>query len=275
MNSQKKVAVIQDISGYGRCSMTVALPILSALKVQCCPVPTSIFSNHTGYPHYFFDDYTQKMPEYISHWERLGLTFDGIYTGFLGSKEQIEIVTDFIHKFRGAETRVIIDPVMGDDGCAYPTYTPKMCSEMKRLITEADMITPNLTEACILTDTPYRDGKWKTKEILTMAERLAAKGPKQVVITGISQGDFIANYVYEENVGGRFLRTHRAGESRPGTGDVFASILAGDAVQGVPFSTSVKKASAFVKKCIIVSDEREVPKTDGVCFEEELYRLVK
>lgn len=274
MNPQKKVAVIQDISGYGRCSMTVALPVLSALKVQCCPVPTSIFSNHTGYPHYFFDDYTKKMPEYISHWERLGLTFDGIYTGFLGSEEQIQIVTDFIHTFRREFTQVIIDPVMGDNGRAYTTYTPKMCREMKKLITEADMITPNLTEACILTDTPYREGKWKTKEILAMAEELAAKGPKKIVITGICQGDFIANFVYEEGMNGRFLRTQRAGKSRCGTGDVFASILAGDAVQGVPFAKSVKKASNFVKNCIIISDEKNIPMTDGVCFEEELYRLV-
>lgn len=274
MNPQKKVAAIQDISGYGRCSMTVALPILSALKVQCCPVPTSIFSNHTGYPHYFFDDYTQKMPEYISHWERLGLEFDGIYTGFLGSKEQIAIVTDFIHTFRREFTQVIIDPVMGDNGRAYRTYTPEMCGEMKALITEADMITPNLTEACILTDTPYREGRWKTKEITAMAEALAAAGPKKIVITGICQGDFIANFVYEDGIGGRFLRTHSAGKSRSGTGDVFASILAGDAVQGVPFAKSVKKASNFVKNCIIISDEKQIPMTDGVCFEEILYRLV-
>lgn len=266
MNLQKKIAVFQDISGYGRCSMTVALPVISALGVQCCPVPTSIFSNHTGFPHYFFDDYTEKMPEYIRHWEELKLTFDGIYTGFLGSKEQIQIVTDFIHTFRGEETQVIVDPVMGDDGCAYATYTPEMCNEMKKLITEADMITPNLTEACILTDTPYREGKWKTKEILEMARELSGRGPKKVVITGICQGDFIANFVYEEGANGQFLRTHRAGRSRSGTGDVFASILAGDAVQGVPFAKSVKKASNFVKNCIVKSDERNIPMTNGVCL---------
>ena len=152
---QKKIAVINDISGFGRCSISVSLPIISYLGVQCCPVPTSIFSNHTGFPHFFFDDYTDRMPEYVDHWKRLGLAFDGIATGFLGSARQIQIVKEFIREFGRKKTQIIIDPVMGDNGKLYSTYSEEMCREMKKLIAHADIITPNLTECCKLTDTAY------------------------------------------------------------------------------------------------------------------------
>ena len=129
-NNQKKIAVINDISGFGRCSIAVAMPIISAMKIQCCPVPTSIFSNHTGFPEYFFDDYTEKMPEYIAQWKKLGLEFEGITSGFLGSREQIGIVRNFIRDFRTERTTVIVDPVMGDYGKPYATYTSELCQEM-------------------------------------------------------------------------------------------------------------------------------------------------
>ena len=130
---QKKIAMINDLSGYGRCSLTVALPILSAMGIQCCPVPTSILSNHTGFPVYYFDDYTDHMEPYIEKWKELGLTFDGIATGFLGSERQIEIVKDMIAAFRTPGTKVLVDPIMGDHGIAYATYTPSMCSRMREL----------------------------------------------------------------------------------------------------------------------------------------------
>lgn len=272
-NNQKKIAVINDISGFGRCSVTVAMPILSVMKLQCCPVPTSIFSNHTGYPHYFFDDYTSKMPEYIENWKRLGLEFEGIYSGFLGSREQIDIVRDFIRDFKTDRTRVIVDPVMGDHGKAYATYTEEMCREMRRLVAHADILTPNLTEACILTDTPYSDRHWTMRELISMAEAIREEGPERIVITGIPQGDFVANLVYEAGEEPRILRSHRVGSERAGTGDVFSSIIAGDAVNGVPFARSVKKAGNFVKKCILRSEELEIPRPDGVCFEEYLTTL--
>lgn len=269
---QKKIAVINDMSGFGRCSIAVSLPVISKLKVQCCPLPTAIFSNHTGYEHYFFDDYTEKMPEYIRNWKLLGLEFSGIYSGFLGSREQIDIVGDFIREFRTEQTLVIIDPVMGDHGQAYATYTPELCASMKRLVQYADILTPNLTEACILTDTPYKE-KWRKKEIREMAEKLMEKGPSKVVITGIVQGSYIANYVCDAKECDHFLRTVRVGTQRCGTGDLFASIIAADAVNGVDFAASVKKASNFVKKCIEKSIELEIPLTDGVAFEEILDTL--
>lgn len=272
-NTQKKIAVINDISGFGKCSITVSMPIISYMGIQCCPVPTSIFSNHTGFPHFFFDDYTDRMQDYIQQWKLLGLKFEAITSGFLGSKEQIAVVTDFIKQFRTGRTTVVIDPVMGDHGKLYSTYNDEMCTEMKKLVSFADIITPNLTECCRLTDTPFKEKGWKKKELFTMAEALSAKGPEKIVITGIPQGEFIANYVYQKGQEPRILRTHKEGTERSGTGDIFSSIIAADAVNGVGFDESVKKASNFIRKCILKTVELDIPKTDGVCYEMLLHTL--
>ncbi len=284
MRKQKKAAVINDLSGFGRCSITAALPIISKLKVQCCPVPTAVFSNHTGYPTYYFDDYTDRMQPYIDRWKALGLDFDGIETGFLGSKRQIEIVAGFIRDFKRQNTVVVVDPVMGDQGKTYATCTDEMCQEMKRLAACADIVTPNLTEACILTGIPYHEEGWKRKELMELAERVSSIGPKRVVITGIVQGVYIANFCYERDWAYTpdgeplppktgLLRTRRAGSQRCGTGDIFAAVITADAVNGVLFERSVKKASNFIKRCILKSMELEIPLTDGVCFEEVLDTL--
>lgn len=272
-NHQKKIAVINDMSGFGRCSLAVALPIISVMKIQCCPIPTSIFSNHTGFESFFFEDYTDRMQPYIDEWKKLDLKFAGICTGFLGSKEQIQIVVKFLRDFGTEDNVIVIDPVMGDYGKPYPTYTAEMCGEMKKLAAYADILTPNLTEACILTDTPYHADKWHKADIVRLAAALLEMGPEKIVITGIPQGEFIANLCYEKGKEPKFLRTHKVGTSRSGTGDVFSSIIAADAVNGVDFQTSVRKASRFIKKCILRSIEMDLPLTDGVCFEELLGTL--
>lgn len=271
-NNQKKIAVINDFTGFGRCSIAVALPVISMLKVQCCPLPTSIFSNHTGFKSFFFDDYTEKMPAYIQEWKKLGLQFDGISSGFLGSKEQIQIVTQFFKEFKTEQNLIVVDPVMGDYGKTYSTYTPQMCEEMKKLVSYADILTPNVTEACILTDTLYKE-KFTMAEYRKMAETLCEKGPSKVVISGIVQGEFIANYCYQKGHEPKIVRSHKVGTQRSGTGDIFAAIIAADAVNGVPFEDSVRKASRFIKKCILKSIELDIPITDGVCFEEVLWSL--
>ena len=272
-NHQKKIAVINDLSGFGRCSLAVALPIISVMKVQCCPLPTSILSNHTGFPSFFFDDYTDRMLPYMEEWKKLDLQFSGICTGFLGSQEQIRLVIRFLEEFGRLDSWILVDPVMGDYGKPYATYTPEMCQEMKKLVTYADILTPNLTEACILTDTPFREKHWKRTELIQLAEMLSSRGPERVVITGIPQGEFIANFCYERGREPSILRIHRVGTQRSGTGDVFSAIVAADAVNGVPFHQSVRKASRFIKKCIIRSEEMGLPLTDGVCFEEFLSTL--
>lgn len=275
MLRQKKIAVINDLSGMGRCSLTVSLPIISHMGIQCCPVPTAILSNHTGYPTYYFDDYTDHLADYTAQWKNLGFAFDGIVTGFLGSASQIQIVRDFLNTFRGNDTKVIVDPVMGDHGKLYATYTEELCREMRGLVETADITTPNLTEACSLAGIPYKESGWHRRELQEIAHRILELGPDKVVITGIPQGEFIANYVCERGKSPRMLRTHRVGTGRPGTGDVFASIIAADSVNEVVFEQSVRKASGFVKKCIQLSMELEVPSNDGVCFELLLPQLKK
>lgn len=271
-NHQKKIALINDFTGFGRCSVAVELPIISKLKVQCCLVPTSIFSNHTGFLSHYQKDFTNDMENYISEWKKLSLAFSAISTGFLGSADQIRIVEDFICDFRTENTIVIVDPVMGDHGKTYATYTPEMCQKMKALVCKADIITPNLTEACILTGTPYIETP-KVADISLLMQKLSALGPSKIVITGIPQKSYICNYCYETGLEPVFVKTHKVGQSRPGTGDIFAAIISADAVNGVPFYESVKKASRFIKKCILRSIEMDIPLTDGVCFEEVLSQL--
>lgn len=272
-NRQNKIALINDMSGFGRCSIAVALPIISHMRIQCCPVPTSIFSNHTGFKEYFFEDYTPKMEEYISNWKKIHLCFSGILSGFLGSKKQIRIVEKFIADFRTEDTVVIIDPVMGENGKPYPTYTEEMCQEMKQLVKYADVLTPNLTEACILTDTAYTPESFTRKDYYELAHKLAENGAKKVVITGIEMGNYLGNIVYESGSLPKILKEKKVGHVRSGTGDIFSSIIASDAVHKISFDKSVKKASRFVRDCISVTEEFDIPPTDGVCFEEILYKL--
>jgi pyridoxine kinase len=271
-NHQKKIALINDFTGFGRCSIAVALPIISTLKVQCCPLPTSIFSNHTGFSSFFMEDFTPHMEQYADEWKKLDLHFSGISTGFLGSADQIRIVRDFIENFKESDTIVIIDPVMGDYGKVYSTYTDEMCSKMKELVCHADILTPNLTEACILTDTPYREDM-KVSEVIPMAEALLAQGPSKVVITGLSQKSYVCNLCCEKGKEPSLVKTKRVGTQRSGTGDIFSAIIAADAVNGIPFEISVKRASSFIKKCIASSIALDIPLTDGVCFEEVLHTL--
>lgn len=150
----KKAAVIHDLSGFGKCSLTAAIPVLSALGVQCCPVATAVLTGQTGYPCYHCTDLTAMLPDYIDAWGKNNAHFDAIYSGFLTGAKQISQVLDFIHHFREEHTLLLVDPVMGDDGNAYPFFTPGLLNGMKELTLEADVITPNLTEACLLADIP-------------------------------------------------------------------------------------------------------------------------
>lgn len=272
----KKIAIINDISGYGRCSISVIQPIVSHLGVQGCPLPTAIFSNHTGFPSFYREDFTRRMPFYIEEWKKLHLEFDGIMTGYLGSARQIGIVEEFIQDFRRTNTKVLIDPVMGDNGHIYTTYTKKMCQEMKRLIAYADIITPNITEACFLTDTPYHASGWKHNDLEVLSKELFMMGAKKLVITGILMGEnYIGNVVAEADGGIEFQRQMIVEETRSGTGDVFASVLGADAVNGVPFAQSAKRASHFVRQCLMETLRIPGPTNTGIDFESCLWQLRK
>ncbi len=269
----KKIAMINDIAGYGRCSATESIPIISAMKVQVCPVPTSLFSNHTGFPVHFMHDCTPYLRDYLAKWKELGFRFDGIYCGFLGSAEQIGIVQEFLAGW--PDVPFILDPVMGDHGKAYRTVTPEHCEGLKSLLSRAAIITPNITEACLLTDTPYRESGWKRDELCLLARQLHAMGPDKVVITGLRENEDYINFISERTDGltTEVNRTHSAGHSWHGTGDIFASIIAADAVNGVPFGESVEKAAAFVRTCISASIRLGIPEQEGVCFENFLALL--
>lgn len=271
-NHQKKIAVINDFCGFGKCSIAVSLPIISAMKIHCCPLPTSIFSNHTGFESFYFNDFTENMPSYISEWENLGLRFEGILSGFLGSVDQIDIVKEFFKKFKTDKTIIVVDPVMGDNGKLYPTYSKELALKMRELLEFADIITPNLTEACILTDAPF-DNTMNDESIFEICKKLSEKGPQKIVVSGIERGDDLENFIFEKGKPYQVIREHKVGICRSGTGDVFSSIIAADAVNGVTFGESVKHASNFIGKVLRRTVELDIPTTDGVCFEEFLYEI--
>jgi len=282
-----RLAMINDIAGFGRCSTTVSLPVISVMKVQVCPVPTSVLSNHLGFPLCHFDDYTSHMRDYIKVWNELGLTFDGLYCGFLGNEEQIDIVREFVEMFR--PPLFLLDPVMGDHGRAYSSITETHVQKMKELLPLADIITPNITEACLLTGTPWKDREWTMPELSGLCERLAdicqqesvssgeasvsTVSSASIVITGIRQGDSLVNFLWDDGVY-TTVSTPIAGASRPGTGDIFASILAADAVRGETLLTSVQKAANFVGLCIAGSEKAGTPVQEGVVFEKYLTALL-
>ena len=271
-NRQLKIANINDISGFGRCSVAVALPIISRLGVQCCPLPTAIFSNHTGFKSFFHYDFTEHMEAYMEEWKKLSMSFDGILTGFLSSVEQIDIVLRFFENFSTQNTTVVVDPVMGDYGKLYCTYTDELASRMRKLLPYADIITPNLTEACFLAGTEYSD-KFSERMLLHLAETLSAMGPRKVVITGVEDGDMIMSYCYEHGVGGQAVRTRKVNSHRSGTGDIFSAVIAAGAVKKVPFVKSVATASEFVMECILASERLDIPVTDGLAFEDVIDKL--
>lgn len=271
-NHQKKIAVINDFCGFGRCSIAAALPIISALKIQCCPLPTSIFSNHTGFDSFYCTDFTGHMDAYMAEWSKLDLKFSGILTGFLGSPAQIELVERFIHRFRGENTVTVVDPVMGDYGALYPSYSPRLAGQMRNLIPYADILTPNLTEACILTGTPYR-ADMAEAELEGICEKLSAMGPRKIVISGLERGEDLENFIFEAGKPPVAAVEHKVGPCRSGTGDVFSSIIAADAVNGMGFADSVRHASSFIAKVLRRTVELDLPKTDGICFEECLLEL--
>ena len=271
-NRQKKIAVINDFSGFGRCSIAASLPIISAMKIQCCPLPTSIFSNHTGFDSFFYTDYTAHMQAYMDQWKKLDLRFSGILTGFLGSPEQIGIVKRFMELFKTQESITVIDPVMGDYGKLYPTYSPLLAEQMSALVPYADILTPNLTEACILTGTAY-NADINEAQLTEICQKLCAMGPKKIVISGLERGDNLENFVFEDGAEPQLILEHKVGPFRSGTGDVFSSIIAADAVNGVTFSESVQHASSFIAKVLRKTIELDLPKTDGICFEEFLTEI--
>ena len=282
-----RVAAIHDLSCFGRCALTVIMPTLSVMGLQCVPVPTALFSTHTGgFQNMHFIDLSDSMEGIADHFETLPLTFDAIYSGFLGSARQIGIVSDFIDRFRGegqSRARVMVDPVMGDDGKLYSTYTDELQAGMRRLCERADIITPNLTEACFLTGSPWCDtSAMSAVQAETYAGELAKKmsvfGASQIVITGVPFGDRIGTYVLDASCGRAstfFYHVYHQPKSFPGTGDIFASVLLGALMRGDALTDATRAAADFVGEVIAYSQVCGEPTRDGVLLEPMLLKLAR
>lgn len=271
MERAPRVAAVHDMTGFGRCSLTVVLPVLAAMGAQCCPVPTAYLSAHTGFPssdRASFLDMTAQLARVSGHWAELGVELDAIYSGFLSTPAQIEALTDFIRVFRRPGTLVLVDPVMGDHGRAYRTYTDEMCARMAELAEWADVITPNLTEAALLLGEPYRADP--DPECLTeWLGRLSMDGRRSVVITGVSDGPGRVGAACLERAEGRvrWEMTEQEGGQFPGTGDLFASVLLGGLLREESLRSASARAVDFVRRCARRTLELGTPVLEGVQFE--------
>ena len=271
--STPRIAAIHDLSCFGRCSLTIALPVLSAMGCQCCPLPTALLSAHTGFPGNTFLDLTVEMGRIADHWAAMDLQFDAIYSGFLGSADQVDTVARFFDTFKKSDTAVIVDPVMGDHGTAYRTCTPELCRGMRVLAENADVITPNLTEAALLLDRPYEE--IQRTDAYEVVRRLSLGGRRSVVLTGYSSesGQTGALYFDRDSGESKAVQTPREPQDFSGTGDLFASVLAGGVARGVPLFQAAQAAADFVRDCIARTLAEGLTEQDGVDFEPLLGQL--
>lgn len=269
-----QAAAVQDLSGFGRCSLTVALPVLSAMGVQLSCVPTAILSTHTGgFQGYTFRDLTDDLRPFLRHWKQEGFRFDALYTGYLGSPEQIDMVEEFFHAFRGPDTLVLVDPVMGDHGRLYSRFTPEMVAGIGRLCAGADVIVPNLTEAALLTGMPYQADHHSTDYLQALCEKLRALGAKQVVVTGAAPRPGCMGAACLADGQFSVYAPQRVDAQYDGTGDLFASVLLGALMHGRPLSAAVQLAADFTRDCVARSVHNGTNPHFGVDFEPALWKL--
>ncbi|MBP5433381.1 pyridoxamine kinase [Ruminococcus sp.] len=273
----KKIVTIQDISCFGKCSLTVALPIISAMGIETAVIPTAVLSTHTGegFKNYTFRDLTSDIPSIAAHWKSMDLNFDALYTGYLGSPEQVDIVSNFFDDFGTNENRIIVDPVLGDAGRLYAGFTKSFVEKMKKLCARADYIMPNMTEVSFLLDIPYTE-TYSEEYVMDVLRRLAELGCKTPVITGvhyddIKQGAAAYNsendrfyFSFDKNINYRFH----------GTGDIFSSVFTGACTLGMDIQQCLDIAVKFTLDCI----EATIPHIDetwyGSCFELCLGKLI-
>lgn len=270
-----RVAAVHDMCGYGKCSLTAAIPILSAAGCDVCPVPTALFSAHTLYKTYTFHDTTSILSEYLDAWKEENVDLDAVYSGFLGSPEQVDLVERLYKEYPHALR--LVDPVMGDGGHMYPTYTQELCEATKRLAVGADILMPNLTEASILTDSKYPGQNISDNQVNTIIDALLDLGAHNVVLKGIDREDGnLRNYVANENTrsAGKIELVH---EKLPymihGTGDTFASSLSGAVLAGKPLDEAARIAGEFVRKAMASTRNQPHFEERGVSFELVLGEL--
>ena len=267
------IATIHDLCGYGNCSLAVAMPVLSAAGLDSLPVPTSILSNHTQYPSFTFLDTTSELEEFFGKWRALNVPLSGAYTGFLGSTEQIDIIERFFENWP-TDLVNVIDPVMGDHGKPYPTYSPEMCDRMKRLLPYADVLTPNLTEAAILLDEEYPGQDLGAAQGEAIARRLHAKSGGAVILKGMERGDQVWNGILDWDGNYSEASNPRHPNSLHGTGDLFASAIAAGLYTGHKLFETVSFAGNLVYEAITVSEKQEGYLERGVTFEPLMGKIV-
>ena len=271
-----RVAAIHDLSAFGRCSLTVVMPVLSAMGVQCCPIPTAYLSTHTGgFEGMVTLDLTEQMEGTIRHWGELGLTFDGVYTGFLGSSRQIDLCIRAIRELKSGGGIAVVDPVMGDHGRRYRTYTEEMCAGMGELCRHADVITPNLTEAAFLLGLDYDSLTGSGAEGMELARMLSDNGRRSVVLTGVSDGEGrVGAACWDKTAGrGQLVMAPRVEGAYHGTGDLFSAVLTGSLVRGESLACAAEKAAQFVSRCAARTKAQTYPRREGVDFEPLLGQL--
>lgn len=281
----KKAVLINDLSGLGKCSLTAAIPVLSVMGIQACPMPTAVLTSQTGFKSFFCNDCTDKLDYYTEEWKKLGFQPDGIYTGFLSSEKQVDKILNFISSFETENTLVLVDPVMGDGGRTYSLFTDALACKMKKLVTAADVITPNLTECCILCDIDYCEFI-KNAESPDFIDRIAELGKallkrygvKIVIITGIEHKDSdgtirVLNLVAsDEEV--FCVSCKKIGGSYSGTGDLFASVIFSGLLRGDSLRATVNLAVKFIETSLCDTVNLGIDRNEGIEFEKNLNLLL-
>lgn len=276
MKQQKRVAAIHDISCFGKCSLTVALPILSACGIETSIIPTAVLSTHTGgFTNFTYRDLTDDILPIAEHWHSLGLHFDSIYTGYLGSFEQINILGAVFDLLSSSDTLLFVDPVMGDDGKLYTNFSPDFPHEMKKLVQKADFLIPNITEACLLLDRPYQEGPYTEAFIQEILEDLSALGPARIVLTGVYFDDVNLGAASYENKTMTYSFSKRIPGSYHGSGDIFGSTLLAALLQNKDIKTATQIAIDFTTGAIERTRQAGTELRNGVDFEEELPCLLQ
>lgn len=283
----KRIALINDLSGFGKCSLTAAIPVISVMGLQACPMPTAVLSAQSGFESYFYDDYTDRMNLIAEQWAKMQVSFAGICSGYLGSAGQIENLLHFLEKFHSPDTIFLADPVMGDNGRCIKSFSQELLLTMQELVKRADVITPNLTELCLLAGLNYdslhdhsADADYLSRvaetacKLFTGADRL-----QTIIVTGIviqkADSEHIGNLIvtvsddrYE------YFETVYNGQSFSGTGDLFSSVIIGSLVNGQSPAEAVQKAMNFLKPAIEEASRERVPRNHGVYFEKYLSMLL-
>ncbi|MBP3338032.1 MAG: pyridoxamine kinase [Lachnospiraceae bacterium] len=286
VKTMKKVALINDLSGFGKCSLTAAIPVISALGVSCHPLTTAVLTAQSGYEHFYCKDMTDMMPEYIDAWKKNEVSFDGIYSGYMTGPAQIDYVNRFLDEFLNEDTFLLVDPVMGDNGECYKMFTEEHLDKMRLLIKRANLITPNLTESCMLAGADYgklleiedKDKLFEQIEYIAETIKKNANDNLEIIITGIRVKKDDSTYIYNfalTNEGNYKVCTASIDKSFSGTGDLFASAVCGLKMNGHSTKNAMELAARFIFKSIADTIGENLPGTYGINFEKHLGYLMK